>query len=136
MNRITPSLITELKTNEIFCFGSNEAGIMGAGAALQAYRSFGAKNGLGFGPYGRTFAIPTKDWNIEKLHLYDIKFYIDRFVAYTYRNPRLTFLVTQIGCGLAGYTPEQIAPLFRNATEIENIHLPVEFWNILNKTKI
>jgi hypothetical protein len=128
--RTTPELITDLKPNEIFVFGSNESGIHGAGAARAAV-NFGAKVGQGFGMAGKTFAIPTKDWLINTLNIDSIQFYVDRFITYTEHYPTLTFLVTPIGCGLAGYTVEEIAPLFERVYKYsalyENIILPQSF---------
>ena len=126
MNRlITPACVHQLELHEVFVFGSNEAGIHGAGAARQAHNHFGAKAGQGFGKAGRTFAIPTKDWQIETLPLPAIGFYVSRFLEFARHNKPLTFLVTPIGCGLAGYKPHQIAPMFRDAPM--NVALPNEF---------
>lgn len=129
-DRITPEDIQEVQDNEIFVFGSNEAGIHGAGAAFAAL-AFGAEMYKGFGFGGNTFAIPTKDWRIVPLPLETIKFYVDRFLAATENYEHLTFLVTKIGCGLAGYEVKDIAPMFEKAVDMENIHLPEEFWNYL-----
>jgi hypothetical protein len=130
MIRYTPEFIDTLKSGEIFVFGSNEAGIHGAGAARIAHQSFGAKLGLGFGGAGQTFALPTKDWNIEVLPLDIIKFYVDRFVEYVKRAKSHTFLITKVGCGLAGYTVEDIAPLFKGLHLYPNVVLPKEFCDI------
>jgi hypothetical protein len=124
-------MITELKENEIFVFGSNESGIHGAGAALQAMKDFGAVYGVGFGPQGKTFAIPTKDWKVDTLPLEFIKPYVESFLFYTITKPNLMFLVTEIGCGLAGYTPEDIAPMFKFALDRSNIVLPERFIKLL-----
>jgi len=124
-------MITELKENEIFVFGSNESGIHGAGAALQAMKDFGAVYGVGFGPQGKTFAIPTKDWEIDTLPLDYIEPYVDGFLTYSATKPDLVFLVTEIGCGLAGYIPEDIAPMFKFALNRSNIVLPEIFIKIL-----
>jgi hypothetical protein len=124
--RTTPDIIRDLKPNEIFVFGSNEAGIHGAGAAKLAADKFGAVYGIGFGLMGKSFAIPTKDENIETLPLDKIKSYVDLFLEYTKTKP-YEFLVTQIGCGLAGYTPKDIAPLFKGAPD--NVILPQVFLN-------
>lgn len=126
-------MITQLKENEIFVFGSNEAGIHGAGAAKQAYEQFGAIWGVGFGPQGQTFAIPTKDWNIKTLGLIYIYTYVKRFIDYARNKSELKFLVTEIGCGLAGYTPEDIALAFKNVVymRISNIILPESFVKII-----
>lgn len=102
------------KNEEIFVFGSNESGIHGAGAALVAKEKFGAKYGAGFGLIGMSFAIPTKDWYVNTLSIDKIKFYIDRFAAYTQNSCDTEFFVTRVGCGLAGYVDSQIAPLFAN----------------------
>lgn len=130
--RVTNNNIGELKENEIFVFGSNTAGIHGAGAALLAYKKFGAKLGVGFGLEGRSFALPSKDNDIKTMPLANIKNYIDMFIQFAKDKSNLTFLVTEIGCGLAGYKPEDVAPLFEKAVEVENIHLPERFWNVLN----
>ena len=99
----------------IFVFGSNEAGRHGAGAARDALHRYGAIMNVGFGPQGESFAIPTKDWNIQTLPITVIKQYIDRFIVYARWHPALTFKVTQLGCGLAGLQAKDIAPLFRFA---------------------
>lgn len=101
----------------IFVFGSNEAGVHGSGAARDALLKHGAGFGIGFGPCGDSFAIPTKDWNIKTLPTHVIDQYISRFIAYANFRPDLRFMVTQIGCGLAGYTPELIAPMFMCAPD-------------------
>lgn len=130
-------MIKELKENEIFVFGSNEAGIHGAGAALQAVEEFGAMWGKGFGPHGKTFAIPTKDWNIQTLSTTDIGFYVKRFIQYAINNTDKTFLITEIGCGLASLTPEDIAPMFKIVLYLKhkNIILPDRFIEVLNNRK-
>ena len=140
MNRITPENITELKKNEIFVFGSNLLGNHVAGAALLAYDNQWTKYGKYFGVEFKargelkgSFAIPTKGLHIETLPLEFIQYFVTHFIEYTIKFPTLTFLVTKIGCGLAGYTPEQIAPMFKEAVNLENVYLPEEFWNILNK---
>ena len=125
--------INILDNDEIFVFGSNEAGIHGAGAARQA-KSFGAKQGIGFGLQGHTYGIPTKDRRIETLSLRRIGNYADLFYDYAYAHPEKKFLVTAIGCGLAGYIAEDIAPLFKPALTIPNIYLPLQFMEILCKS--
>jgi len=121
----TPEKITSLKPQEIFVFGSNLAGRHGAGAALLAAQRFGAKRGVGEGPTGYCYAIPTKDENIQTLPLREINCYVIEFLNYANMNPGLTFLVTKIGCGLAGYSVEEIAPMFHKVPK--NVILPVEF---------
>lgn len=98
-----------------FVFGSNEAGIHGAGAAKFAYKSKGARFGKGYGHHGDSFAIPTKDEDIQTLPLERINDYVRGFLAYARGHRKLTFQVTCIGCGLAGYTAEDIAPMFKDA---------------------
>ena len=131
-NRVTPKYVTELSFREIFVFGSNLVGIHGAGAALWA-KKFGAQPGEGFGRVGATFAIPTKDREVKRLKLLDIQPFVTSFIQYARLRPDLTFLVTPIGCGLAGYTPEHIAPMFKGAIELQNVNLPEEFWEVLNR---
>jgi hypothetical protein len=131
-NRTTPEVITTLQPNEIFVFGSNLAGIHGKGAARQALK-FGAKIYVPYNLSGQTFAIPTKNQYIQTLSLIDIEFYVLGFIEIAKKSPMLTFLVTKIGCGLAGYNPADIAPLFKSAINVENIHLPAEFWEVLNE---
>ena len=111
----------------IFVFGSNLAGIHGAGAALQAAAIWGAETGCGEGRTGNAFAIPTKDEQINTLPLYFIHACVNDFLEYARAHPELTFLVTRIGCGLAGYKDFEIAPMFANAPE--NCDLP-EGWEV------
>lgn len=133
MERITDYNIKELSKDEVFVFGSNEGGNHGKGAAKTAMK-WGAKYGIGEGLMGRTYGIPTKGADLRKsLSLSKISYYVDRFITCAKQQPQLTFLVTAIGTGLAGYTPEQIAPLFLKAIPVENIHLPKSFWIWINK---
>ena len=137
-NRITPELITELKENEIFTFPSNTAAVHGKGAALQAMK-FGASRKVAQGFSGQTYAIPTRrfinggngNYKIETLPLFDIECNIVKFMRDAVYHPEFTFLVTPIGCGLAGYLPSQIAPMFKFAIDKEHIHLPASFWKLL-----
>ena len=124
-------MILELKDNEIFVFGSNLAGRHGKGAALQAMKDFGAIYGQGEGLQGSSYGIPTKDDRVITLPLYDIKFYVGRFIKFALQNPQYTFLVTKIGCGLAGYKEEQIKPMFKEAQNVKNIKLP-ESWKYVD----
>jgi len=123
-------MITELKDNEIFVFGSNLLGYHGAGAAKTAL-GFGAEYGNPIGLQGKTYAIPTKSKLIRTLPLENISKYISEFIEFANNNKHLKFLVTEIGCGLAGLTPQQIAPLFKEALNCENIKLPKRFIEIL-----
>ena len=132
-NRITPKLITTLRSKEIFVFGSNESGRHGAGAALTA-QYWGAKYGQAFGLQGKTFGIPTVNSSITKpLPVKRIKLWVDNFISIAKTLPEYTFLVTEIGCGLAKLTPKEIAPLFKECRELENVFLPEKFWRILEE---
>ena len=106
-------------------FGSNLGGRHGAGAALAARLMHGAIYGRGVGRQGSSYAIPTKDAQLRTLPLETIETYVRRFLAYAYEHPELTFQVTAIGCGLAGYKPEQIAPMFVDAPP--NCVMPPQF---------
>ena len=122
-HRITPDNIRSLGRNEIFVFGSNLAGAHGGGAARIAAERFGAIMGQGVGLQGQSYAIPTMQGGVNT-----ILPYVEEFIAFAKQHPELTFLVTRIGCGIAGFTPAEIAPLFAGAVEVENIHLPQDFW--------
>ena len=118
----TPGRISELKENEVFVFGSNLAGAHGGGAALLAYRKFGAIWGQGVGLQGQSYGIPTMQGGVET-----IKPYVDEFIRFARQHPELKFLVTKIGCGIAGFRDEEIAPLFQDALDVQNVILPREF---------
>lgn len=120
--RYTPDRISELKENEIFVFGSNLEGSHGGGAARLAYNCFGAVWGLGTGIQGRSYAIPTMQGGVGT-----IRPYVDAFIQFAKQNTTLTFLVTRIGCGIAGFRDEEIAPMFEDALDLENVILPKEF---------
>lgn len=120
--RYTPDRISELKENEIFVFGSNLEGSHDGGAAKLAYNRFGAVWGLGTGIQGRSYAIPTMQGGVET-----IRPFVDAFIQFAKQNTTLTFLVTRIGCGIAGFRDEEIAPLFEDALDLENVILPKEF---------
>ena len=120
--RFTPARITSLAENEIFVFGSNLAGAHGGGAAWVAHADFGAVWGKGVGLYGRSYAIPTMQGGLET-----IRPYVDEFILFAKTHPQLTFLVTRIGCGIAGFRDWEIAPLFKAALDVENVILPEEF---------
>jgi len=124
--RITDSLVISLNPNEVFVFGSNLDGFHGGGAARAAYNKFGAIWGQGVGMQGQSYAIPTMQGGVET-----IAPYVDEFIEYAKNHPDKRFLVTEIGCGIAGFTPEEIAPLFANAVDVENITLPHRFWEVI-----
>jgi hypothetical protein len=126
--KISPENIQFLAKDEIFVFGSNLLGAHGRGAALLAAQKFGARQGVGVGMTGQCYAIPTKDKSIKPLQLALIAGYVYDFLKFAKNNPHLDFLVTKIGCGLAGYQPEDIAPLFLCTDELPaNIAFPYEF---------
>ncbi len=122
----TPEHISQLASNEIFVFGSNIAGIHGGGAARYAYEHFGAEWGNGIGLAGQSYAIPTMHGGVR-----EIKPYVDKFIEFAEAHPQYRFLVTPIGCGIAGFTSCQIAPLFFRAIHIPNIILPKDFYDVL-----
>jgi len=117
--RTTPEFITQLQPNEIFVFGSNLKGMHGGGAAYVALRKFGAIMGQGVGLQGQSYAIPTMQGGVET-----IRPYVDEFIAFAKQHPELVFLVTRIGCGIAGFRDSEISPLFEQAHNVENIVLP------------
>ena len=123
--RISSNRITHLAPNEIFVFGSNLQGMHGGGAARMAYEHFGAVWGQGVGLYGQSYAIPTMQGGVET-----IKPYVDDFIEFAKRHSELEFLVTEIGCGIAGFTPRDIAPLFFKVIEndMKNVYLPESFY--------
>lgn len=124
----TPERITELKPNEIFVFGSNMAGAHGGGAARLAYDRFGAIWGQGVGLQGQSYGIPTMHGGVDA-----IKPYVDEFITFAKAHPEMKFLVTKIGCGIAGFTVDEIAPLFYHAIHCKNIVLPKEFIEVIQK---
>lgn len=131
--KVTEDNITTLAENQVFVFGSNESGRHGKGAAKTALK-WGAKYGQAEGLQGRTYGIPTVNASISKSLTVDkIKTYVDSFFVFAKERQDLHFLVTEIGCGLAGLTPKQIAPLFRDAVEMGNISLPKRFIRIIRR---
>lgn len=123
--RTTPKLITSLQSDEVFVFGSNLQGFHAGGAAKLAMQ-WGAVWGKGVGIQGQTYAIPTMQGDVDS-----IQPYVNEFISFAKQHPNKRFLVTEIGCGIAGFSVEEIAPLFIKAVEVENIYLPQRFWNIL-----
>ncbi len=134
MERITPEEIKGIKTSECVLIGTNEAGIHGAGIAEYAYKHWGAVLGQGFGPMSNCFGLPTKDWEVHTLPLDRIAFYVSRYIDWVkiIRNGRWTHYVTKIGCGLAGYTPKDIAMMFSPLRYTRNVYLPKEFIEIID----
>ena len=124
--RFTPENITSLGPDEVFVFGSNLQGMHCGGAARTAVRRFGAIMGQGVGMQGQSYAIPTMQGGVET-----IKPYVDQFIDLTREWDQTTFYVTRIGCGIAGFTDEEIAPLFAEALPLYNVRLPRSFYRIL-----
>ena len=124
----TPERISSLKENEIFVFGSNLAGMHGGGAARIACERFGAVWGQGMGLQGQSYAIPTMQGGVET-----IKPYVDEFIVFAAAHPEYRFLVTRIGCGIAGFTAAEIAPLFARAIGMEQVILPEDFVEVIEK---
>ena len=124
--RYTPENISSLAENEVFVFGSNLQGSHGGGAAAAAVRYFGAVWGQGVGMQGQCYAIPTMHGGVDA-----IRPYVDEFIQYAKGHPDLTFLVTRIGCGIAGFKDEQMAPLFAAALDLPNVVLPKTFVDVI-----
>ena len=123
--RVSNDRIDHLEENEIFVFGSNASGYHGGGAAAYAMRKFGAIWGQGEGLQGQSYAIPTMEGIAEMSEA------IRRFTSFAAEHPELRFLVTRVGCGVAGYSVSQIAPLFKECIPLENVALPSDFWDVL-----
>lgn len=122
----TPGYISSLQEDEVFVFGSNLQGMHAGGAARIAVQNFGAIMGQGVGMQGQSYAIPTMQGGVET-----IKPYVDEFIEYARQHRERFFYVTRIGCGIAGFNDEEIAPLFLKALEEENICLPQNFVKVL-----
>lgn len=129
-DKYTPENIVSLNQDEVFVFGSNLAGKHAGGAARIARMCFGAIWGQGVGLQGQSYAIPTMQGGIET-----IKPYVDEFISFAKDHRELTFYVTRIGCGIAGFTDEQIAPLFDAAFDLPNVVLPESFSHIINHAR-
>ena len=125
--RVTPAMVKSLQDNEVFVFGSNVHGNHNGGAAGYALAYFGAINGQAEGLQGKSYAIPTD--GVSEKELYSS---ICRFCEFAAQHPELTFYVTAIGCGNAGLSPYHVAPMFRRATSLKNVKLPMEFWDFLD----
>lgn len=126
----TPENITTLDRDDVFVFGSNLQGMHAGGAARVAYDKFGAIWGQGVGLQGQSYAIPTMQGGIET-----IKPYVDQFIEFAHECDQNTFYVTRIGCGIAGFTDEEIAPLFDDALDLYNVRLPESFVTIIERNR-
>ncbi len=127
LTRVTPPHITALEEGQVFVFGSNEAGHHDGGAARIAARRFGAVYGRGRGLQGSSYAIPTMSGSLDA-----IAREVEEFIRFADHHPEMTFLVTRIGCGIAGWRDEDIAPLFAEAYCLPNVYLPAEVWKVLS----
>lgn len=127
----TPEYITELQPNEIFVFGSNENGNHMGGAARIAYEKFGAKWGVASGRTGQTYAIPTLDRDMEKIEPEMLEIHLEDFIDYVRKYPTLTFYLTKIGCGIAGWSVEEVKRIFWKVIGTKqlpkNLTIPKEF---------
>lgn len=135
--RITPEWISTLAPNEVFVFGSNLQGRHGGGAAREAHAKFGAEWGVGVGPTGRCYAIPTMQGGVET-----IRPYVKQFLKYAKANPQTRFLLTRIGCGIAGFSDREMAMLFvggegcPNVMSLPNVTIPEQWLPYLISTRI
>jgi uncharacterized protein (DUF1810 family) len=125
--RITPDVVTRLAPNEVFVFGSNEQGMHYGGAAKAAYENFGAIMGQGNGLQGKSYAIPSMSG------IGVMGEYVKEFCEFAKAHPEKHFLVTPIGCGIAGFSEDEVAPLFEICRDIDNISLPASFWDIIGE---
>ena len=128
LGQFTPEMIKSLEPNEVFVFGSNLGGFHAGGAARAALNNFGAVWGQGVGLQGQSYAIPTMHGGVDA-----IRPYIDEFIQFAQSRPDLYFYVTRIGCGIAGFSDEQMAPLFAGALPLDNVALPKSFYDILTQ---
>jgi hypothetical protein len=129
--RVHSGASASIPTEPVFVFGSNLAGRHGRGAALWARQNRGAIYGVGIGRQGNSYGIPTKGYQMESLPLTRIEHHVAEFVSYARAHPDLRFQLTPIGCGLAGFSPEQIAPMFLYSPA--NVELPDEFMPVLTR---
>lgn len=123
--RLSPSRIDSLEPGEVFVFGSNVLGHHAGGAARAAVVRFGAVWGIGEGLQGQSYAIPTMEG------MTNMAYAVGRFTSFARQHQELRFLVTAIGCGIAGHTPAEVAPLFAQAAQLPNVYLPMGFWKVL-----
>lgn len=129
--KYTPENITELEPDDIFVFGSNLEGMHLGGAARTAVEKFGAIMGQGVGIQGQSYAIPTMQGGVDT-----IKPYVDQFIDLAREWDQNTFYITRIGCGIAGFHDEEIAPLFRDALSLYNVRLPRRWVEILQNEEL
>ena len=126
------SIIKNLAEDTIFVFGSNMAGTHQGGAAKTALLHFGATKGVGRGWAGQSFAIPTMNEHLQQMPLSQIQHYIEDFKIYTKNHPKMKYFITAVGCGVAGYKVEEIAPMFKGISR--NVIFPASFRAFVEKT--
>ncbi|MFW1734488.1 hypothetical protein ACG94V_14040 [Acinetobacter sp. ULE_I001] len=126
------SIIKTLPEDTVFVFGSNMAGTHQGGAAKTAHLHFGATKGVGRGWAGQSFAIPTMNEHLQQMPLSQIQHYIDDFKIYTKNHPKIKYFITSVGCGVAGYKVEEIAPMFKGISR--NVIFPASFRPFVEKT--
>lgn len=129
--KVTNELTSKLEANEIFVFGSNLGGYHGGGAARVAFENFDAVMGVGVGFTGQCYALPTKSKELETLPLADINKSVNELYIQIQNHPDTFFVITAVGCGIAGYTADDIAPMFKDFLDFENISLPQSFIDVL-----
>lgn len=132
MKRITPENITVITSDMRILIGTNESGVHAAGIARIGHENWGLQWGVGFGPSGFCFGLPTKDWTIRQLPLSVIEQYVERYIDYCQISTKLSHYVTKVGCGLAGYTVPDIAPFFQRCRRYNNMWLPQDFMDFYN----
>ena len=125
------SIVKSLPENTVFVFGSNLAGQHAGGAARTAYEHFGAVMGVGRGWAGQSYAIPTTNEHLQQMPLSQIQHYIDDFKIYTKNHPKIKYFITSVGCGIAGYKVEEIAPMFKGISH--NVIFPQSFRPFVEK---
>ena len=127
--RVAAEWIRRLNEDEVFVFGSNKSGCHGGGAAYVAFKQFGAVWGEGEGLFGQSYALPTMEGPEAMAKA------VGRFIDFARQHGEKIFLVTAVGCGIAGYSPAEVAPLFADAVGLENVFLPASFWKYLSNEK-
>ena len=121
-DRFTPNHIFSLRPNQVFVFGTDKRGSQKYGAAGMAAKKFGAQIGIIEGATGFCYALPTKGFTIE-----DLQNAVSRFKDYVDNNPQLTYLVTPVGCGHAGFYVNEVSALFKDFITYKNVMLPKVF---------
>ena len=127
-DRVTPEKVNKVRNNEIYVFSSNLQGLHNDGTARIAFQRYGAVMGQSVGLQGKCYAIPTLQGEPNI-----VRPYVDELLEFVKQHPEQTFIVTKIGTDIAGYTPQDIAPMFKKAVWMKNVRLPQEYWDILGQ---